>query len=126
MTTTSTRRVLGTMTAALLAIGLTACNGIMNPDDFPTDGRPTMTATSNPAEVEASDFGHSWNLNVDHGTIACETNSDGDPVLTFTAPDDTTYALNSVDDNSQLPDIGEIADGSIGTLRTFAFSVCDA
>lgn len=125
MTSTSTRPVLGTVTAALLTIGLTACNGIMNPEDFPTDG-PTMTASSNPAEVEASDFGHSWNLDVDHGTVACEINSDGDPVLTFTAPDGTTYALNSVDDNRQLPDIAEITDGSIGTLRTFAFSVCDA
>lgn len=111
--------------AALLALGLAGCNGMMNPDDFPEDG-PARTATSNPQEVTADDFGHSWNLDVDHGTVSCEKNGKGDPVLRFTAPDGTEYALNSVDENSELPPIGDIADGSIGTLRTFAFTVCDA
>lgn len=108
----------------LLAAGLTGCNGMMNPDDYPVDG-PDRTATSNPQEVEASEFGHSWNLEVDHGTVSCEENSKGDPVLRFTAPDGTVYSLNSVDENSDLPPVGDIADGSIGTLRTFAFQVCD-
>lgn len=125
MTTKRTHRALIATTAALLTVGLSACNGMRNPDDFPTDG-PTMTATSNPAEVSASDFGHSWNLEVDRGTVACEMNGDGDPTLTFTAPDGTVYALNAVGDNRELPDISEIANGSIGTLRTFAFTVCDA
>ncbi|NNG80373.1 superoxide dismutase [Micrococcus luteus] len=106
-------------------MGLAGCNGMQHPEDFPVDG-PKVTATSNPAEVSKDDFGHSWNLTVDHGTVACEQNSDSDPVLTFTAPDGTVYALNAVDQNKDLPDIGEISDGSIGTLRTFAFTVCDA
>lgn len=110
--------------AALLLSALTGC-GILHPEDFPTDG-PTRTATSNPAEVTSSEFGHSWNLTVDHGTVACEKSGNGDPALTFTDPDGTTYALNSVEANRDLPDISEISDGSVGTLRTFAFTVCDA
>lgn len=66
--------------AALLVLGLAGCNGIMHPEDFPVDG-PTTTATSNPQEVNADDFGHSWNLEVDHGTVSCEENGKGDPVL---------------------------------------------
>jgi hypothetical protein len=31
-----------------------------------------------------------------------------------------------VDENADLPPIGDISNGSIGTLRTFAFTVCDA
>ncbi|MFD1718544.1 hypothetical protein ACFSE6_11910 [Georgenia deserti] len=111
--------------AALLALGLAGCNGMMNSEDFPEDG-PTRTATSNPQDVSADDFGHSWNLDVDRGTVSCEKNGKGDPVLRFTAPDGTEYALNSVDENAELPPIGDISDGSIGTLRTFAFTVCDA
>ena len=76
--------------------------------------------------MTAEQFGHSWALKVDHGTVACVMNDEGDPVLTFTAPDGTVYALNALKENKDLPDISEIADGSIGTLRTFAFTVCDA
>jgi len=132
MTTTTiapcrrTGRIAAAACALILGtIGLAGCNGIQHPEDFPVDG-PTLKATSNPAEVSKDDFRHSWNLTVDHGTVACEHNSDGDPVLTFTEPDGTVYALNAVDQNKDLPDIGEISDGSIGTLRTFAFTVCDA
>ncbi|AOS62212.1 superoxide dismutase [Actinoalloteichus hymeniacidonis] len=110
---------------ALSTVGLSGCNGIQHPEDFPVDG-PTATATSNPAEVSEDDPGHSWSLTVDHGTVACDNNADGDPVLTFTAPDGTVYALNAVDDNKDLPDIDVIVDGSIGNLRTFAFTACDA
>lgn len=121
----TTIRMSAAVAAALLALGLAGCNGMMNPEDFPEDG-PTRTATSNPQDVTADDFGHSWNLDVDHGTVSCEKNGKGDPVLRFTAPDGTEYALNSVDENADLPPIGDISDGSIGTLRTFAFTVCDA
>ena len=121
----TTIRMSAAVAAALLALGLAGCNGMMNPEDFPEDG-PTRTATSNPQDVTAYDFGHSWNLDVDHGTVSCEKNDKGDPVLRFTSPDGTEYALNSVDENADLPPIGDISDGSIGTLRTFAFTVCDA
>lgn len=112
-------------TAAMFTLSLAACNGLMHPGDFPKDG-PTITATSNPQPVTADDFGRAWNLNVDHGTVRCEENDKGDPVLRFTAPDGTDYALNSVDENAGLPPISDITDGSIGTLRSFAFTVCDA
>lgn len=125
MTTTRTRLARSAAASvAVLTFGLTGC-GAFHPEDFPTDG-PMRTATSNPAEVEASDFGHSWNLDVDHGTVGCEMSSDGDPALTFTAPDGTVYALNAVEANHDLPDIGDIANGSVGPLRSFAFTVCDA
>jgi hypothetical protein len=110
--------------AVLLTLGLTGC-GVMHPEDFPVDG-PARTATSNPQNVTDDNFAHSWNLTVDRGTVSCERNSKGDPVLRFTAPDGTEYALNSVDENADLPPIGDISNGSIGTLRTFAFTVCDA
>lgn len=108
-----------------LIIVLAGCYGMRHPEEFTSDG-PTIAATSNPQDVDASDFGHSWNLNVDHGTVSCQTDGKDDPTLRFTAPDGTEYALNSVDANADLPPIGDIADGSIGTLRTFAFTVCDA
>ena len=122
---TPVRSALAVGTVLTLAVSLAGCNGMRHPEDFPEDG-PTRTATSNPEEVEASDFGHSWNLEVDRGSVSCESQANGDPVLRFTAPDGTTYALNSVDGTSGLPSIDEISDGSIGTLRTFAFGVCDA
>jgi hypothetical protein len=111
--------------AALLTFGLAGCNGLMHPEDFPQNG-PTTTATSNPQEVHADDFGHAWSLDVDHGTITCSRNGKGEPVLRFATPEGVVYALNTVDDNADLPPIGDISDGSTGTLLTFAFTVCDA
>ncbi|SPF68348.1 Prokaryotic membrane lipoprotein lipid attachment site profile [Propionibacterium ruminifibrarum] len=109
--------------AALLVAATSGC-GALHSEDYPTDG-PSRTATSNPQEVTAEQFGHSWALDVDRGTVGCERNADGDPVLTFTSPDGTRYALNRVEGNRDLPDVSEIANGSIGPLRSFAFSVCD-
>ena len=119
------RRASATAAAGLLALGLSACNGLRHPEDFPTDG-PSLKATSNPAQVKASDFGHAWNLKVDHGTVTCKMNGKGDPALTFTAPNGTVYAINYVDANKGLPDIDKISTGSVGVLRSFAFTVCDA
>ena len=118
------RRASATAAAGLLALGLSACNGLRHPEDFPTDG-PSVTATSNPAKVKSSDFGHSWNLKVDHGTVTCKDNSDGDPILYFTAPNGIEYALNHVKGNGSRRDIDDISNGSVGPLRSFAFTVCD-
>ncbi|RLP07708.1 superoxide dismutase [Propionibacterium australiense] len=107
----------------MLVTAASGC-GAFHAEDYPTDG-PSRTATSNPQEVTAEQFGHSWPFAVEHGTVGCEVNDDGDPVLTFTAPDGTRYALNSVQGNRELPDASEIASGSIGPIRSFAFSVCD-
>lgn len=108
---------------SLFALSLSGC-GIFHPDDYRADG-PSLTASSNPQEVQAEDFGHSWNLTVDHGTISCELDGDNNAALRFTAPDGTVYAINFVDKNTDLPSIEKIADGSVGPLRTFAFTVCD-
>lgn len=112
-------------TALVLALCLVGCNGVMHPEEFPHTG-PSHSATSNPQLITADDFGHSWVLDVDHGSLSCEESSTGEPTLRFTAPDGTVYAINSVDENADLPPIEDIADGSIGALRTFAFTVCDA
>ena len=61
------RHLLAAAGVGLAAISLTAC-GLTHPEDFPVDG-PTMSATSNPTEVTAEQFGHSWALKVDHGTV---------------------------------------------------------
>lgn len=123
MTTSISTALTGAFAVLLVAVA-SGC-GAFHSEDYPTDG-PSLTATSNPQEVTAEQFGHSWALDVDRGTVSCEKNDDGDPVLTFTSPDGTTYALNHVEGNRDLPDVSEIADGSIGTLRSFAFTVCDA
>jgi Protein of unknown function (DUF2511). len=102
---------------------LTGC-GAFHPEDYPLDG-PTLAATENPQEVTAEQFGHSWPLTVDHGQIGCTLNAADDPVLTFTTPDGTVYALNALEENRDNEDIRELATGSIGPLRTFAFAVCD-
>lgn len=107
-----------------LILALTGC-GAFHPEDYPLDG-PTLTATENPQEVTAEQFGHSWPLTVDHGQVGCDLNAAGDPVLTFTDPDGTVYALNALEENAGNADIGDIATGSVGPLRTFAFIVCDA
>lgn len=98
----------------------------MRSQQYPASG-PTfsVTLTSNPAPVTAADFGHTWTLNVDRGTIGCTKDADGDPTLFFTAPDGTEYALNGVTGNKDRPDIEDIANGSVGPLRSFAFGVCD-
>lgn len=124
MRTTTTRTGLATVTAALTITALTGC-GALHPGDYPLEG-PTLRATSNPAEVTAEQFGQSWSLDVDHGTVGCELDEGGDPILTFTAPDGTIYALNSIGPNTDRPDIENISGGSVGTLRTFAFTVCEA
>ena len=117
-------RITGLMLTVMVMFAATGCNGLLHPEDFPTD-EPTLSATSNPQQIQANQFGQSWHLNVDYGTISCEENHKGGPILRFTAPDGTVYALNSVAQNSDLPSIDDISDGSIGTLRSFAFTVCD-
>lgn len=125
MNQTRSRRLLipATLTAGALALTLAGC-GAFHPEDYPLDG-PALTATDNPQEVTADQFGHSWPLAVDQGWVGCELNGNGDPVLTFTDPDGTVYALNALEENRGNTDIGDIATGSIGPLRTFAFAVCD-
>ena len=99
------RRIRGVIAAGLLgAMGLSGC-GMLHPEDYPTDTAKLPKATSNPAKISKATFRHSWNLMVDHGTVYCK--------------------LNSVAGNGGRPDIEDIADGSVGPIRSFAFSVCD-
>lgn len=127
-TTHTIQTITATGLAAIMALGLTACmDGIEYPENYPTNGSKTITATSNPQDISADQLGHTWPLTVDHGTVSCTHNSKGDPVMRFTAPDGTQYALNQTSDNKDLPDINQLlADGkSTGTLTSFAFTVCD-
>ncbi|WP_454114974.1 hypothetical protein [Microbacterium lacticum] len=123
MSPTPSRRLLIPATITAGALALAGC-GAFHPEHYPVDG-PTLTATANPQEVTADQFGHSWPLTIDHGWVGCELNEDGDPVLNFTDLDGTVYALNALEENRGNADIGELATGSIGPLRTFAFAVCD-
>ena len=119
------RRIRGVRAAGLLgAIGLSGC-GVFHPEDYPADAAKLPKATSNPAKISKATFRHGWNLTVDRGTVHCKLNSAGDPILYFTAPNGTEYALNSVTGNGGRPNIEDIADGSVGPIRSFAFSVCD-
>ncbi|KAM9862730.1 hypothetical protein ACI1US_01455 [Leucobacter sp. BZR 635] len=124
------RRTTTALTAAglvLLASTAAGC-GALHPEDFPLDEEFTFSAATNPQEVTADEFGRAWNLSVDHGTIACVPNADGDPVLTFTGPDDTVYALNALAENAKNASISEITTSrgrGVATLLSFAFSACD-
>jgi hypothetical protein len=120
-----TRLATTVLAAGLVAGGLAGC-GALHPEDFPATG-PTTAATSNPQSVTSTDFGHAWPLTVDSGTVACTQNAEGDPVLTFTAPDGSVYALNSARGNEDNSDIGDITENmaNAGVIRTFAFAVCD-
>lgn len=115
-------------TAAAALLTLSGCNGIAHPERFPTQGgsqaTPRHAATANPQPVTTTDFGTSWGLSVDHGVVSCTLNIKGDPVLRFIAPNGTVYALNSLSDNANLPPISDIAEGPVGPLRAFAFTVC--
>lgn len=112
-----------TLLTLTTTLALTGC-GAFYPEDYPLDGA-APTATANPQQVTAEQFGHSWPLTVDHGHVGCALNAAGDPVLSFTAPDGTVYALNPLEEDRDNEDIGELATGSIGPLRTLAFAVCD-
>ena len=46
-------------------------------------------------------------------------------LLNFTAPNGIEYALNHVKGNGSRRDIDDISNGSVGPLRSFAFTVCD-
>ena len=118
------RRSATLITALGVLALLTGC-GAFHPQDYPLDG-PTASATANPHYVTAEQFGHSWPLTVASGTVSCELSEDGDPVLTFTDPDGVVYALNALPDNAVNEDINQILDGSIGPLRSFALTVCNA
>lgn len=112
-----------TLLTLTTTLALTGC-GAFHPEDYPLDGA-APTATANPQKVTAEQFGHSWPLTVDRSHVGCDLNAAGDPVLSFTAPDGTAYALNALEESRDNEDIVELATGSIGPLRTSAFAVCD-
>lgn len=116
-------------TSAALTVGIAGCtDGIKHPEDYPTDGGNKAAATSNPQTISKEALGHTWPLKVNEGTVSCEHNRQGDPILRFTAPDGKQYALNQVPDNENLKSIETLKSDrskSVGTLTSFAFSVCD-
>lgn len=112
-----------------LTVGVAGCtDGMDHPENYPTDGSNKVAATSNPQIISKEDLGHTWPLKVDQGTVSCEHNKQGDPNLRFTTSDGKQYALNQVPDNENLKSIETLKsdnDKSVGTLMSFAFSVCD-
>lgn len=70
-TTHTIQTITATGLAAIMALGLTACmDGIEHPENYPTNGSKTITATSNPQDISADQLGHTWPLTVDHGTVS--------------------------------------------------------
>ena len=112
-----------------LTIGVAGCtDGMKHPEDYPTDGSNKVTATSNPQTISKEELGHTWPLKVDKGTVSCQNSKQGDPILRFTTSDGEQYALNQVQDNENLKSIETLKSDkskSVGTLMSFAFSVCD-
>ena len=103
-------------------------DGMKHPEDYPADGSNKAAATSNPQTISKEDLGHTWPLRVNEGTVSCEHSKQGDPILRFTTPDGKQYALNQVPDNENLKSIETLksdSSKSIGTLMSFAFSICD-
>ena len=118
-----------TCATIMLTVGLVGCtDGMKHPEEYSTDGSNKVAATSNPQTISKEDLGHTWPLKVDEGTVSCKLSKHGDPILRFTTSDGAHYALNQVQDNEHLKSIETLKSDkskSLGTLTSFAFSVCD-
>ena len=113
----------------MLTIGVVGCtDGMKHPEEYSTDGSNKVAATSNPQTISKEDQRHTWPLKVDEGTVSCKLSKQGDPILRFTTSDGEQYALNQVQGNEHLKSIETLKSDkskSVGTLMSFAFSVCD-
>ena len=113
----------------MLTVGVGGCtDGMRHPEEYSTDGSNRVAATSNPQTISKENLGHTWPLKVDEGTVSCKLSKHGDPILRFTTSDGAQYALNQVQDNEHLKSIETLKSDkskSVGTLMSFAFSVCD-
>ncbi|MDT7510901.1 DUF2511 domain-containing protein [Bifidobacterium sp. H6bp9] len=125
----SLRTILLICATVMLTVGVVGCaDGMKHPEEYSTDGSNKVAATSNPQTISKEDLGHTWPLKVDEGTVSCELSKHGDPILRFTTSDGAQYALNQVQDNEHLKSIETLKSDkskSVGTLMSFAFSVCD-
>ena len=125
----SFRTILLICATVMLTVGVVGCaDGMKHPEEYSTDGSNKVAATSNPQTISKEDLGHTWPLKVDEGTVSCKLSKQGDPILRFTTSDGEQYALNQVQDNENLKSIETLKSDkskSVGTLMSFAFSVCD-
>ncbi len=125
----SLRTILLMCATIMLTVGVVGCtDGMKHPEEYSTDESNKVVATSNPQTISKEDLGHTWPLKVDEGTVSCKLSKHGDPILRFTTSDGAQYALNQVQDNEHLKSIETLKSDkskSVGTLMSFAFSVCD-
>ena len=125
----SLRTILLICATIMLTVGAVGCtDGMKHPEEYSTDESNKVAATSNPQTISKEDLGHTWPLKVDEGTVSCKLSKQGDPILRFTTSDGEQYALNQVQDNENLKSIETLKSDkskSVGTLMSFAFSVCD-
>ena len=125
----SLRTILLICATIMLTVGVVGCtDGMKHPEEYSTDESNKVVATSNPQTISKEDLGHTWPLKVDEGTVSCKLSKHGDPILRFTTSDGAQYALNQVQDNENLKSIETLKSDkskSVGTLMSFAFSVCD-
>ena len=113
----------------MLTVGVVGCaDGMKHPEEYSTDGSNKVAATSNPQTISKEELGHTWPLKVHKGTVSCKLSKQGNPILRFTTSDGEQYALNQVPENEHLNSIETLKSDkskSVGTLMSFAFSVCD-
>ena len=125
----SLRTILLICATIMLTVGVVGCtDGMKHPEEYSTAESNKVVATSNPQTISKEDLGHTWPLKVDEGTVSCKLSKHGDPILRFTTSDGAQYALNQVQDNENLKSIETLKSDkskSVGTLMSFAFSVCD-
>ena len=125
----SLRTILLICATIMLTVGVVGCtDGMKHPEEYSTDVSNKVAATSNPQTISKEELGHTWPLKVDEGTVSCKPSKQGDPILRFTTSDGEQYALNQVQDNEHLKSIETLKSDkskSVGTLMSFAFSVCD-
>ena len=125
----SLRTILLICATIMLTVGVVGCtDGMKHPEEYSTDVSNKVAATSNPQTISKEELGHTWPLKVHKGTVSCKLSKQGNPILRFTTSDGEQYALNQVQDNEHLKSIETLKSDkskSLGTLTSFAFSVCD-
>ncbi|MEE1786411.1 DUF2511 domain-containing protein [Streptomyces sp. SP17BM10] len=111
---------------AALLLPLTAC-GVDRPKPATTSPTPLPSPSASVQPVAENNFGYTWPLTVDHGTLECRTGNRA----VFTAPDSTAYALNDEASQSGLPSVEPVrltgSDGhkvSLGPLLSRALKLC--
>lgn len=108
----------GTVASALFLAGC----GALHPQDLPIEA-PARTASAAPGNVSKKLLGSSWPLEVESGSVACETKGK-DVALTFATSEGKVYALNGIA-TVNYPPLSAAPGKSLGGLISQAFATCE-